>query len=63
MTIWIISDQEDEEEEDDAGDDENRAVEGGLSERYLQALADSGTASNQEDHSFTRYIKASQMSM
>lgn len=59
-----LSDMEEDEDEGDgeAQDDEDTD---GLSARYKQALADSGgseTAVN-EDHSFARYLKASQMNM
>ncbi|KAF4633814.1 hypothetical protein G7Y89_g4298 [Cudoniella acicularis] len=53
-----LSDMEDEidEEEDEDGE--------GLTERYKQALADSGSQPpGGEDHSFTRYLRASQMNM
>lgn len=72
-----ISDIEDEDEEDvpahmaepdeedmDEEDEEGPKSPDGLSQRYRQALADEGGASNapsSEDHSFTRYLRASQI--
>jgi GTPase SAR1 family protein len=52
-----------ESEDDDADQDEDK--EGGLNQRYKQALAESGGAdsSTGDDHSFARYLKASQMGM
>ena len=51
---------EDEEEEDDDGED----GQGGLSDRYKKALAEEGgskAGSANDEHSFTRYLRASQM--
>jgi GTPase SAR1 family protein len=59
-----LSDMEDDEEGED-GSEEGGDDADGLSARYKKALADSGgpeTAGN-DDHSFARYIKASQMNM
>ena len=57
-----LSDMEDEEEEgnsEDAGEDAN-----GLSAKYQKALTQSAPESaNRDDHSFARYLKASQMNM
>ena len=53
-----LSDIEDEsEEEDGSGEGEN------LNARYKKALAESGGTSNNDDYSFTRYLRASQMNM
>jgi GTPase SAR1 family protein len=49
------------EEEDDAGKDEDDAD--GLTARYKKALEESGGSATNEDHSFTRYLRASQMNM
>jgi len=59
-----ISDQENDDDDDEVGGEEGaeEGAEGGLTERYKKALADSGGPSN-DDHSFTRYIRASQMGM
>jgi GTPase SAR1 family protein len=61
-----LSDMEydsDEEEEDDAEKDEDDAD--GLTARYKKALEESGGSqgATNEDHSFTRYLRASQMNM
>ncbi|CZT02136.1 related to XPA binding protein [Rhynchosporium agropyri] len=55
-----ISDMEDSGDEDDEGQDGE-----GLPSRYRQALEETGGASapTNEDHSFTRYLRASQMNM
>lgn len=59
-----LSDMEDDSEGDDAkaGDGEDEDDAEGLSARYKQALADSGGSggANNDDHSFTRYLRASQ---
>jgi GPN-loop GTPase len=52
--------EEDDSEEDGVG---NEHEDEGLSTRYKQALADAGGPSNQDNHSFTRYLRASQMNM
>jgi len=57
-----LSDMEDESEDEEGAADEDEDAEG-LSSRYKQALADSGGPSNNDDHSFTRYLRASQMNM
>jgi hypothetical protein len=57
-----LSDMEDDASEEEGGADEDIPEEG-LSTRYKQALAESGGPSNQDDHSFTRYLRASQMNM
>ena len=51
-----LSDMEDDEDEDDERDDED-----GLSSRYKQALEEETGGPNNDDHSFTRYLRASQM--
>jgi hypothetical protein len=43
--------------EDDGEEDDSE----GLSDKYKKALAESGGPSNDDDHSFTRYLRASQM--
>ncbi len=52
-------------EEDDSEEEGHAKEDGdeGLGTRYKQALADAGGPSNQDDHSFTRYLRASQMNM
>jgi hypothetical protein len=55
-----LSDMEEDDSEEDGAAKENEDEEG-LSTRYKQALADAGGPSNQDDHSFTRYLRASQM--
>jgi len=50
--------EDDSEEEGVANEDED---EEGLSTRFKQALADAGGPSNQDNHSFSRYLRASQM--
>ena len=49
------------EDEEDADNDEEDGD--GLSSRYKEALAGAGGPSNNDDHSFTRYLRASQMNM
>jgi hypothetical protein len=59
-----LSDMEDDEDGEDDEDQDAEDVDS-LSARYKQALADSGgseTTAN-DDHSFARYLKASQMNM
>jgi len=58
-----LSDMEEDDSEEEGAADEDGPAEEGLSTRYKQALAESGVPSNQDDHSFTRYIRASQMNM
>lgn len=55
-----LSDMEDDDSDDEgkAGDDDDAE---GLGTRYKQALAESGGVSNNDDHSFARYLNASQM--
>ncbi|KAH9216736.1 hypothetical protein DL95DRAFT_114573 [Leptodontidium sp. 2 PMI_412] len=55
-----MSDMEDSGDEDDENQDGE-----GLTSRYKQALEETGgaTAPTNEDHSFTRYLRASQMNM
>ena len=55
-----MSDMEDSDDED--GEDPDGE---GLTSRYKQALEENGgtTAPTNEDHSFTRYLRASQMNM
>lgn len=55
-----LSDMEDDEEDDDrqGGDDAE-----GINARYQEALKGSGGVSNEDDYSFQRYLKASQMNM
>ncbi|KAF7951036.1 uncharacterized protein EAE97_002588 [Botrytis byssoidea] len=59
-----LSDMEDSDDDLAAGGDDDEDggdnIEG-LSSRYKAALADGGGPSNADDHSFTRYIRASQM--
>ncbi|TVY25815.1 GPN-loop GTPase [Lachnellula hyalina] len=55
-----LSDMEDDDEDEEEGDESEE----GLAARYKQALADSGGEKpSNEDYSFTRYLKASQMNM
>lgn len=57
-----ISDIEDEDEDDSAGEEESENREGGLSDRYKAALAESSGAQSQgDDNSFARYLRTSQM--
>jgi len=59
-----LSDLEDEDDDEDIQDreDEDEDEEGGLNQRYKQALEGSGgSGSTSEDHSFARYLKSSQM--
>jgi hypothetical protein len=49
--------------EEDNSEEEGDGNEEGLSTRYKQALADAGGPSNEDNHSFTRYLRASQMNM
>jgi len=51
------------EESDEDGVEEEGEDQEGLSTRYKQALEESGGVSNNDDHSFTRYLRASQMQM
>jgi hypothetical protein len=55
-----LSDMEEDDSEGVVNEDED---EKGLSTRYQQALAESGGPSNQDDYSFTRYLRASQMNI
>jgi GTPase SAR1 family protein len=57
-----LSDMEEDDSEEDGVGNEHEDEEG-LSTRYKQALADAGGPSNQDNHSFTRYLRASQMNM
>lgn len=59
LDMDTLSDEEDSEDEGGAGEGDD---EEGLSTRYKQALADAGGPSN-DNHSFTRYLRASQMNM
>jgi len=54
-----LSDMEEESEDEEGNEDEDE----GLGTRYKQALKESGGPSNADDHSFTRYLRASQMNM
>lgn len=54
-----LSDMDDDSDEDGSGGDGDDV--GGLGTRYKQALEESGGVSNNDDHSFARYLKASQM--
>lgn len=57
-----LSDMEDDSDEAGEGAEDDDAA--GLSARYKQALDESGGSSNQnDDYSFARYLKASQMQM
>ncbi|RFU36029.1 hypothetical protein B7463_g378, partial [Scytalidium lignicola] len=47
--------------EDEPDDDEEQGDNEGLTERYQQALEETGGSSKEEDYSFTRYLRASQM--
>ena len=58
-----LSDMEDESEEDASEGDGDEDGAEGLGTRYKQALADSGGPSSNDDHSFTRYLRTSQMDM
>ena len=58
-----LSDMEEDDSEEEGAVKEEDEDEEGLSTRYKQALADAGGPSNQDDHSFTRYLRASQMNM
>jgi putative protein kinase ArgK-like GTPase of G3E family len=59
-----LSDMEDSDEDGEAGGDEDAGEDGeGLSNRYKAALADAGGPSNADDHSFTRYLRTSQMNL
>jgi len=53
-----LSDMEDDDEEDDAERDED-----GLSARYKQALEGETGGPSNDDHSFTRYLRTSQMNL
>ncbi|CAG8982874.1 hypothetical protein HYALB_00002890 [Hymenoscyphus albidus] len=56
VDMEVLSDLEDDEEEEDKNDDAN------LTSRYKNALDESGSGKpDKDDHSFTRYIRASQM--
>ena len=55
-----MSDMEEESEPEEGNDEEDGD---GLSSRYKEALAGAGGPSNNDDHSFTRYLRASQMNM
>lgn len=55
----------DEDEAEDSEDDEERPQKDGLEQRYKKALADEGASNDApgpEDNSFTRYLRASQLS-
>lgn len=54
-----LSDMEDSED----GEGEGAGDRDGLNSRYKQALEETGGVSNNDDHSFTRYLRASQMNM
>jgi GTPase SAR1 family protein len=59
-----LSDMEDEQEDDEEDDEEKEGGdEDGLNSRYKQALEKSGESSKEEDYSFARYLRASQMNM
>lgn len=47
----------------ESGDDEEHADGEGLTSRYKEALNESGGPPTNDDHSFTRYLRASQMNM
>jgi Fe2+ transport system protein B len=55
-----LSDMEDEEDEEEAGEGDDVD---GLTARYKEALEETGGSSTNDDHSFTRYLRASQMKM
>lgn len=58
-----LSDMEEEQEDEDDANEEKEGGEDGLSSRYKQALAESGESSKEEDYSFARYLRASQMNL
>lgn len=59
-----LSDMEDDDTEDEEGGAEEDADDPeGLNARYKQALADSGGPASNDDHSFARYLRASQMNI
>ncbi|PQE25957.1 atp binding protein [Rutstroemia sp. NJR-2017a BBW] len=58
-----LSDMEDSDEDGEAGDEDAGDDPEGLSTRYKAALADAGGPSNADDHSFTRYLRTSQMNL
>jgi len=49
--------------ESDEGEDEEKNDEDGLSTRYKEALDETEGTSNEQDYSFTRYLRTSQMNM
>jgi len=57
-----LSDMEDDQDEEDA-DEEKGGEDESLNSRYKQALEASGGSSKEEDYSFARYLRASQMNM
>ncbi|KFY43998.1 hypothetical protein V495_03667 [Pseudogymnoascus sp. VKM F-4514 (FW-929)] len=58
----VISDLEDSSDSDaNEGDEEER--EEGLKSRYKEAMERSGGPATDEDNSFTRYVRSSQMGM
>jgi GTPase SAR1 family protein len=61
-TISDLEDEEDEEDEDEDGEDGDKHGDG-LNQRYKQALEASGASNTEDDNSFARYIRASQMGM
>ncbi|KUJ07950.1 putative GTPase npa3 [Mollisia scopiformis] len=58
-----LSDMEDEQDDEEDVDEEKEGGEDGLSSRYKQALAESGESSKEEDYSFARYLRTSQMNL
>lgn len=58
----VISDLEDSSDSDAAEGDEGEREEG-LKSRYKEAMEKSGGVTTGEDHSFTRYVRSSQMGM
>ncbi|CZR62070.1 related to XPA binding protein [Phialocephala subalpina] len=59
-----LSDMEDEQEDDEGDDEEKEVDDEGLSTRYKQALNESGGSTKKEDdYSFARYLRASQMNI
>ena len=59
----MLSDLEDENDDEEAEEDVDGEGRDGLQQRYKQALEASGAPDPGEDHSFARYIRASQMGM
>ena len=57
-------DDDDDDDDDDEDEEDGEAEDGGLTRRYKEALAEEGgrkAGPSNDDHSFTRYLRASQM--